>query len=268
MRLYAIPIVKNRWVYYCHSSIPSTSRLTKAVDWASLKWETLDKAEPDSWKKKLYTRGSNLMNQLDYQEWFFKSVPSKEDVERPLDKVPVHHPSMLEGSLLKLELGDVLKERVPYHKKYMYYSAYWVPLSCTFVIVPLVPNIPLAYNLFRLYSHYKAFKGAEHLKALYDYGSLEYTPNAALDGVLANVDFVKANEIVFSEEVQQAFKESPKKPNLIALEKDMDGVLNNEDIKLLVDRLQVPGLELELNRARFQILKAIATERFKHLKND
>lgn len=175
---------------------------------------------------------------------------------------------MLEGSLLKLELGDVLKERVPYHKKYMYYSAYWVPLSCTFVIVPLVPNIPLAYNLFRLYSHYKAFKGAEHLKALYDYGSLEYTPNAALDGVLANVDFVKANEIVFSEEVQQAFKESPKKPNLIALEKDMDGVLNNEDIKSLVDRLQVPGLELELNRARFQILKAIATERFKHLKND
>jgi hypothetical protein len=87
MRLYAIPIVKNRWAYYCHSSIPSTSRLTKAVDWSSKKWEILDKAKEDSWKKKLYIRGTNLMNQLDYQEWFFKSVPSKEDIERPLDKV-------------------------------------------------------------------------------------------------------------------------------------------------------------------------------------
>jgi hypothetical protein len=87
MRLYAIPIVKNRWAYYCHSTIPSTSRLTKTVDWASQKWELLDKAESTSWKKKLYIRGSNLMNQLDYQEWFFKSVPGKEDIERPLDKV-------------------------------------------------------------------------------------------------------------------------------------------------------------------------------------
>jgi hypothetical protein len=87
MRLYAIPIVKNRWAYYCHSTIPSTSRLTRAVDWSSKKWELLDKAEPDSWKKKLYVRGSSIMNQLDYQEWFFKSVPGKEDIERPLDKV-------------------------------------------------------------------------------------------------------------------------------------------------------------------------------------
>lgn len=87
MRLYAIPIVKNRWAYYCHSTIPSTSHLTRAVDWSSKKWELLDKAEPDTWKKKLYVKGSSIMNQLDYQEWFFKSVPGKEDVERPLDKV-------------------------------------------------------------------------------------------------------------------------------------------------------------------------------------
>jgi hypothetical protein len=30
-----------------------------------------------------------------------------------------------------------------------------------------------------------------------------------------------------------------------------------------VERLQVPGLELELSRARFQILRDIAVERFK-----
>lgn len=87
MRLYAIPIVKNRWAYYCHSTIPSVSRLTKAVDWSSQKWDSLGKAKADSWKKKLHDRGSNVMNQLDYQEWFFKSVPGKNEIENPLEKV-------------------------------------------------------------------------------------------------------------------------------------------------------------------------------------
>lgn len=180
----------------------------------------------------------------------------------------MHHPSILKSESLESELKELLDQRVPYHKKYMKYSAYWVPISCTFVIVPLVPNIPLAYNLFRLYSHYKAYKGAEHLKSLSDYGSLEYAPNSAIDGVLNNIEFTHANDLKFPKQVEQAFIDSPKKPNLISLEEDVEGVLNNKDIKLLVERLQVPGLEMELNRARLQILKSIAKERFSRLKNE
>lgn len=177
----------------------------------------------------------------------------------------MHHPSILDGTMLEKELEDVLKKRVPYHKKYMYYSAYWVPISCTFVIVPLVPNIPLAYNLFRLYSHYKAYKGAQHLETLASYGNLKYAPNEAIDDVLATTQFLDAQDITFPDQVKQLV-ETEKKPNLADVldEKvDLDGVLNHEQIKQLVERLQVPGLELELSRARFQILKDIATERFK-----
>ncbi|KAG2230140.1 mitochondrial K+-H+ exchange-related-domain-containing protein [Thamnidium elegans] len=263
MRLYAIPILKNRWAYYCHSTIPSVSRLTKAVDWSSKKWETLGKADPDTWKKKLYIRGSNIMNQLDYQEWFFKSVPGTNEIESAVEKVLIHHPTMLSNSSLDSELKALLKERVPYHKKYMYYSAYWVPITCTFVIVPLVPNIPLAYNLFRLYSHYKAYKGAEHLQILSDQGSLVYTANQAIDGVFTNIQLNDAQEIEFPNKVKEAFEVSPTKPNLISLEGDIAGALSHDQIKQLVDRLQIPGLELELNRARFQILKQVAMERYK-----
>lgn len=170
---------------------------------------------------------------------------------------------MLNSSTLDSELTILLKERVPYHRKYMYYSAYWVPITCTFVIVPLVPNIPLAYNLFRLYSHYKAYKGAEHLQILSNQGRLEYTPNQAIDGIFTNIDLTDAQQIKFPDQVQEAFKESPKKPNLISLENDIDGVLSHQHIKQLVDRLQTPGLELELTRARYQILKQLATERFR-----
>lgn len=87
MRIYAIPIVKNRWAYYCQANVSNQSRLNKAVHWSSKKWEELGKAKPDTWKRKLYNRGSHFMNQLDYQEWFLKSVPAKEELTKPLKKV-------------------------------------------------------------------------------------------------------------------------------------------------------------------------------------
>ncbi|KAI7900988.1 mitochondrial K+-H+ exchange-related-domain-containing protein [Cokeromyces recurvatus] len=262
MRLYVIPVLKNRWVYYCHSTTSSTSRLTQAVDWASRKWEALNNADHDSWKKKLYVRGTSLINQLEYQEWFFKSIPSKEDIEKPLNKVCVQYPScLLEEIKVKQELEELVKTRIPYHKKYMWYSAYWVPIACTFVVVPLIPNIPLAYNLFRLYSHYKALKGAEHLQSLIDYGSLDYTVDPRMEAILGSTLKTESN-LDFPIDVQNAFKTSPNKPDLITLEQEIDGVLSPKQIKELVQVLEMPGLEVELSRARMQILKSIATKRF------
>ncbi|KAI8973384.1 mitochondrial K+-H+ exchange-related-domain-containing protein [Mycotypha africana] len=299
MRLYVIPILKDRWAYYCHSTLPTTSRLTKIVDWSSQKWENLDKAEPDSWKKKLYVKGTNVMNQLDYQEWFLKSIPAKEELQQPLNEVLVHHPSLLDPSLIHQHLEALLQYRIPYHRKYMWYSAYWVPIACTFVLVPLIPNIPLAYNLFRLYSHYKALKGAEHLQHLMsstptavDSSSGEkereneakssihrsifkYTQDMELDtlfnGARLSLKLNVAKNIAFPKELEQAYQpSSEKKRNAVpshqqlasSLAQDIDGVLNQQHIKYLVDQLDVPGLETELSRARFQILKNIATERF------
>lgn len=167
---------------------------------------------------------------------------------------------MLEEKLLHHDLEKLLKERVPYHKKYMYYSAYWVPLSCTFVIVPLIPNIPLAYNLFRLYSHYKAYKGADHLNDLMNNGLVIYEQDKQLDAILDNKRFVTAADIKFPEQAKDEFK--AKKPNLKLLEQDLEGVLSEADIKLIGEALDMPGIELELNRARTQILKGIALDKF------
>lgn len=87
MRIFAIPILRNRWAYYCHSTAPTTSQLTKVVDWSSKKWEQLGTADPTTWKRKLYDRGNHFMNQLDYQEWFLKNVPNKGDIQHPPEKV-------------------------------------------------------------------------------------------------------------------------------------------------------------------------------------
>ncbi|KAI9320078.1 mitochondrial K+-H+ exchange-related-domain-containing protein [Dichotomocladium elegans] len=261
MRVFAVPILRNRWAYYCHSNIASASRLTQVVDWSSKKWDQLGAAEPDTWKRKLYDRGNYFMNQLDYQEWFLKNVPTKEDTkEDPLEKVHVFYAPMLDGTAVKADLEELLNQREPYHKKYMLYSAYWVPVACTFVIVPLIPNIPLAYNLFRLYSHYKAFKGVQHLRSL----PLDYVASAELEQIFETTKLVTDKDVELPSEVKSMFKES-KRPNLqILLQRDVPGVIELDTIAQLSRHFDSPGMEMELKRARYQMLAEIAKHRFKN----
>ncbi|KAI9497445.1 mitochondrial K+-H+ exchange-related-domain-containing protein [Zychaea mexicana] len=258
MRVFAIPILRNKWAYYCQTTIPVNSRLTQAVDWSSKKWEQLGEAEPTTWKRKLYDRGNNLMNQLDYQEWFLKNVPTKEAIEYNPEKVRVYHASCLDSLDIEKDLQLLLKEREPYHKKYLYYSAYWVPIASTFAIVPIIPNIPLAYNLFRLYSHYKAYKGAQHLKSI----SLDYAASPELDKLLEGQSYVTADEVTLPLEVEKRFAESSK-PNIQeVLNQDIPGVIDLEKIMAISRHNESPGMEVELRRARYQILAQIAKQRF------
>lgn len=166
---------------------------------------------------------------------------------------------MLKKDLIESDISQVLKERIPYHKKYMWYSAYWVPISCTFVVVPLIPNIPLAYNLFRLYSHYKAWKGAEHLQSIADYDSLCLTEDTTL---LPPTLLLKDDkDIQFPLDIQKALDNNQPLTLELLDRQEIEGALNRKEIKAIVNTLNVPGLEMELNRARSQILKSIAMEK-------
>ncbi|KAJ8659203.1 hypothetical protein O0I10_004917 [Lichtheimia ornata] len=258
MRIFAIPILRNRWAYYCHSTAPTTSQLTKVVDWSSKKWEQLGTADPTTWKRKLYDRGNHFMNQLDYQEWFLKNVPNKGEIQHPPEKAHVLYVSLLDGPAVQHHLEHLLQVKEPYHKKYMYYSAYWVPVACTFAIVPLIPNIPLAYNLFRLYSHYTAYKGAQHLRSL----PLDYAESPELDRLLNTHEFCTTNEIQLPSEIEDSFKQSAK-PNLqLLLQCDIPGVIGLQEITNLSHHFESPGMEVELKRARYQMLADVARERF------
>lgn len=87
MRILVVPILKNRWAYYCHSTLPTTSRLTQFVNWTGSKWDKFGEADPTSWKGRLFKTGNNFMDRMDYEEWFLKGVPIKEDLEHELTKV-------------------------------------------------------------------------------------------------------------------------------------------------------------------------------------
>ncbi|CAO3647585.1 unnamed protein product [Cunninghamella echinulata] len=223
MQLFAIPILKNRLAYYCHSTLPTTSRLVKLVEWN----------------------------------------PTKEHLEHPLEKAILYHPSQITTTDIELSLKQLLDERVPYHRKYMIYSIYWVPIACAFGIVPFIPNIPLAYNLFRLYSHYKAYKGAQHLEELIKDQFIQYNTTEIIDDLIPYHSLTTSEQVVFPTELIESYKETSKLDTHV-LDQSIPGVLDQNTLYELSNRFNLPTLNTELQRARNQILTSIFLNQNKH----
>lgn len=57
------------------------------------------------------------------------------------------------------------------------------PLTWPFAIIPIVPNFPLFYVLWRAWSHYKAWRGATYLESLLKLGMITEKPSAQLDDI-------------------------------------------------------------------------------------
>ncbi|KAF9123320.1 hypothetical protein BGW39_009105 [Mortierella sp. 14UC] len=167
---------------HCHSTLakPSSSYLNRATVFASKKWEELSQAAPDSMKRKLYSAGTTMLEKIEHRETFFKEVPAKEDVTITT-MVPFMYPSSLKEAQVRTEFKALVNQRIPYHRKYMIYSAAWMPVTSLFTIVPLVPNIPFFYNAYRLWSHWKAYNGAKHLDFLIKNGSIAFHSSEVLD---------------------------------------------------------------------------------------
>lgn len=87
MRIFAIPILKNKTTYYCHYKPKTTTFLTKMTNYATRKWEELSNADKQSLKGKIYVGGQKLLDRMDYQEYFLKGLPMRE--ERNDDKSSV-----------------------------------------------------------------------------------------------------------------------------------------------------------------------------------
>ncbi|ORX61283.1 hypothetical protein DM01DRAFT_1118657 [Hesseltinella vesiculosa] len=259
MKFLALPIVKDRIAFYCHSTLPTSSKISKAIEWSSRKWNELGESQPNSWKKRIHNKGDEILKQLDHNEVFLKEIPTKEHLESPIEKAVLVHHANLSTEVIEQELTRLVKERIPYHKKYMRYSAYWVPVACTFAVVPLIPNIPLAYNLFRLYSHYKAYKGAQHLNELLQDKRLELS-------IIQDIPIGTLDSITTLEFPDSLVKQCKSSSNVRHQDfgEDIPGALSKKVIQEVSVRFpELPNLDAEFLRAREQILYSIFIEKFR-----
>jgi len=181
MRLFLLPISTRRTLIYCDKNTiqkaatvpgqkpPILDRITtKAAD----TWSNFEKA-PSGWKKQLTTYGNMVLKRIPYEEWGLKSIPAlgvkrrKEieavsgtgrvgEGEKEFKKVEVWFPGQyLKESRVLDTLKQLATERQGLHKKRMIWSLVTAPLTAPLALIPVVPNIPFFYLMFRGWSHWR-----------------------------------------------------------------------------------------------------------------
>ncbi|AET41344.1 Mrx19p Ecym_8048 [Eremothecium cymbalariae DBVPG len=153
--------------------------------------------------------------------------------------VHVYYPSsaMSKDSLV-IQLTQFWKEGQSYHLKYLFYCLLALPLTIPIALVPLLPNVPGFYLLYRAYCNYKAYVGAKHLESL-------ATSNSR---PLAFIDLKEYSDIMSA--VAQP-KHTKGKAAAAAASERM--VLNEPLLHRVLDNL-------ELHELRRDLAKAIAQE--------
>jgi hypothetical protein len=152
-KIIALPINSN--VHYfvkCwnHKAVESSYMISKwnyLKDMGVRKFEELqhdDKAIFD-WKRKVFRLSSNILDRISADEWFLKEISTNEPVL-------IEYHSELEKEIVKKRLYDLVTFREGHHRKMKTLSYLCTPFSLACGILP-GPNLPFAYNIFRIYSN-------------------------------------------------------------------------------------------------------------------
>ncbi|WVN86192.1 uncharacterized protein L203_101353 [Cryptococcus depauperatus CBS 7841] len=153
----------------------STSIVNKILVKSSDAWLKLGEKPKGSWMYWFYDRGERLMDRIEFEEWALKAVREGEGVKVTKEggvleriEIPLLLPKLKGQPLPSIvpKLHRHLLRRIPHHKKMMYRSLLVSPITWPFAIIPIVPNFPLFYVLWRAWSHYKAWRGAIYLEQL------------------------------------------------------------------------------------------------------
>jgi len=199
--------------------------------------------------------GNQALKRIPYEEWGLKSIPplSKRKETEELsgkEKVEVSFPSTLipQDSVLEL-LRTLGTERQGLHKSRMIYSFIGMPISAPFALVPIVPNLPFFYLVFRAWSHWRALSGAQHIDFLLDKNLIKPTPSKILD------DLYSKGKQPFDAALLNGAEKSSTTSDGIDLEERM--VLHKSDGKRIAEALEIPELDVELDRAVWQVEKSL-----------
>ncbi|KAG5644545.1 hypothetical protein DXG03_008200 [Asterophora parasitica] len=168
---------------------------TKAAD----TWAGFGRAH-GGWKLKVYQGGERLVDRLEFEELALKGInPSlgppithldasgnvREGVH-PETKIPlIYPPSINSDSVTLNELHALVAYRTPRHRKGFFLWMALAPLTAPFMIIPIIPNLPFFFCVWRSWSHYKgrrqkAYRSSQYLQKLLDGGVIVPEPSEKL----------------------------------------------------------------------------------------
>ncbi|KAK2751535.1 hypothetical protein FQN55_000256 [Onygenales sp. PD_40] len=260
MRLYLVPISTGRSLLYCKrvetQAAKQLSRIDKITDKASATWAKWEEAD-GGWKKSLVLYGNRVLQRIPYEEWGLKSVPPL-STRRETEELKAHTPVDLvypknvikESKVLGL-LRQLATERQSLHRRRMWWSIIIAPLTAPIALIPVIPNIPFFYFVYRGWSHWRALSGSQHLCFLLDNNLINPCSLPALEQHYAQNPVLNSERIteIKDEKDEHGSPEADRQG-----ENPVDGLLLKEsDGKKLAKILGPPELAMEVERAVGQV---------------
>ncbi|KFY45393.1 hypothetical protein V494_00971 [Pseudogymnoascus sp. VKM F-4513 (FW-928)] len=277
MRLYLLPISNRRTLLYCRRLNVSISDDPTFIDRGTIRaaklwadWETKD----SGWRKKVVDWGNTALKKIPYEEWGLKSIPplsarrKAEELEAGQATVEVSFPS---GVIPMNEVSELLRrlgtERESLHKSRMVYCFIGMPISAPVALLPVIPNLPFFYLVYRAWSHWRALSGSKHIQFLINNDLIAPKVSPILD-------------TLYAPGIMRATRGSPSlgsKPPKSAdsstrLLKDQVPhevmLLEDGDSTLIANALELPELHAEIERAIWQVRNDIRTKQEKEDQKD
>ncbi|KAF9483573.1 hypothetical protein BDN70DRAFT_873642 [Pholiota conissans] len=183
---------------------PAQIRTQGLSEWTTHKaaevWSGFGQAK-GGWKRWVHDAGEKLVDRMEFEELALKSVdpsmgPSivnlarsgkavlEDGKEVPVPKIPlVFPPSQVSPEQALAELRAYTRHRIPRHRKGFYVWMGLAPLMTPFMLIPIIPNLPFFFCVWRSWSHYRAYKASEYLELLLAHDIILPTPSAPLDEI-------------------------------------------------------------------------------------
>ncbi|KAI9736104.1 MAG: hypothetical protein M1818_006280 [Claussenomyces sp. TS43310] len=267
MRLFLLPISTRRTLIYCqrkNATVPEQiTYLDKATHRAGALWTRWEQKE-SGWQKKVVEFGNKALKRIPYEEWGLKSIPplsakQKAEYQSANTKVDVSFPSAL---IPESKVLDVLKalgtEREEFHKKRIIYCFIGMPIVAPFALVPVIPNLPFFYLVYRAWSHWRAFSGSKHIQFLLNRKMIVARPSSILDTLYSarTLTAVQKGNLIQSES-----NSGPKDPRATQTSDPKETlVLDRSHATLIAKALKVPELDMELDRAIWQVQTSLKAD--------
>ncbi|KAF2109835.1 mitochondrial K+-H+ exchange-related-domain-containing protein [Lophiotrema nucula] len=272
MRLFLLPISTRRTLIYCEKLHEKPVKERSIFDRVTIKanetwaaWEKDEKA-PLQWKRKVTFYGNQALKRIPYEEWGLKTIPAltakrKAAILEGREKYQVMFPGMyLHQDKVPGILKQLATERLGMHKRNLIWSVVGMPFTAPFMLIPVIPNLPFFYLVYRAYSHWKALQGSQHLEFLLE-NNLP-TPNPAWE-----LDEVYTAGLMYPTRQISRAAPRPSKQQAEDVAKVVEQQTNNgtEDVmvlqrwngKLIAEQFKLPDMEVEIERAVEQVENSI-----------
>ncbi|ORY63239.1 mitochondrial K+-H+ exchange-related-domain-containing protein [Pseudomassariella vexata] len=275
MRLYLLPISTRRTLLYCEKfNQPTTSKknLTdKVTSRATKLWADWEKKE-NGWQKSVVRYGNSALRRIPYEEWGLKSVPPlskkrRDEESSGLEKVKLVYPeTAIPTTKAAAMLQTLATERQVLHKSRLLWCFVGMPISAPFALVPVIPNLPFFYLVYRAWSHWRAWAGGKHIQFLISNNLLALAPSPVLDTIYppplpSSAPLQSPNAVARGPNEQD--KTAPSDDKTTEKEEEEQLLLSQATGKELVKALDLPDLEVEIERAIWQVEKSIREDKEK-----